>query len=163
MWQENLQSLASSRQVITWDMRGHGRTVTEPDPIYYSHLCCMADMKAILDACGTSRAVVAGHSLGGYLSLMFGIVHPERVAALLLFDTGPGYRDERARTGGAAYAEGRAQAFDRNGLRALPDSPEVHRGPHDPRALALGAAPRNPGAALFLMSSRRCLPSRYRP
>jgi pimeloyl-ACP methyl ester carboxylesterase len=33
------------------------------------------------------------------LSLAFRLVHPERVAALILLDTGPGYRDDKARDG----------------------------------------------------------------
>ena len=36
-------------------------------------------------------------SLGGYLSLLFCARHPERVAALVLVDTGPGFRDDAAR------------------------------------------------------------------
>ena len=54
----------------------------------------MADMAAILDACGVPRAVIGGLSLGGYLSLAFRLAHPERVAALVLFDTGPGYKSD---------------------------------------------------------------------
>ncbi len=57
----------------------------------------MADMTAVLDACGAGRAVVGGLSLGGYLSLAFWLRQPARVAALLLCDTGPGYRRDDAR------------------------------------------------------------------
>ena len=40
---------------------------------------------------------MGGHSLGGYLSLAFHLAHPERVAALVLIDTGPGYRSDDGR------------------------------------------------------------------
>jgi len=43
------------------------------------------------------RAVIGGLSLGGYMSLAFWLAHPERVAALVLCDTGPGYRRDEAR------------------------------------------------------------------
>jgi len=54
-------------------------------------------MAAVLDAAGVERAAIGGLSLGGFLSLMFHLRHPERVAALLLFDTGPGYRRDEPR------------------------------------------------------------------
>ena len=62
-------------------------------------------MLAILDDVGAERAVVLGHSLGGYLSLELAIAHPERTAALVLVDTGPGYRNDAARDGWNEMAE----------------------------------------------------------
>ena len=44
-----------------------------------------------------TRAVLVGHSLGGYLSLEFALAHPERVEGLVLVDTGPGFRKDEAR------------------------------------------------------------------
>jgi len=97
MWAPNLRALAAERQVITWDIRGHGRSGAPDDPARYSEELSLDDMLAVLDAAGAGRAVVGGLSLGGYLSLAFHLRHPERVAALMLFDTGPGYRRSEAR------------------------------------------------------------------
>jgi len=97
MWQSNMAALAADRQVITWDMRGHGRSDDPADQAEYTQDACVADMAAVLDACGVDRAALGGLSLGGYLSLAFWLAHPERVAALLLFDTGPGFRSDDAR------------------------------------------------------------------
>jgi pimeloyl-ACP methyl ester carboxylesterase len=119
MWEPNLPALVAERPVITWDMRGHGRSDSPGDPAQYSHDACVADMAALLDACSAPRAVLAGLSLGGYLSLKFWLAHPERVAALMLFDTGPGYRSDEARerwndramvTAGRASSSGLAHA-----------------------------------------------------
>lgn len=97
MWAPNTAALSADRAVITWDMRGHGRSASPANQSAYTHAACLDDMSALLDACGADRAVLGGLSLGGYLSLGFWMEHPERVEALLLFDTGPGFRNDEAR------------------------------------------------------------------
>ena len=71
----------------------------EPTPSAYTVPLTLCDMAALLDEVGADEAVLGGHSLGGYLSLSFRIAHPERVRGLVLIDTGPGYRDDKARAG----------------------------------------------------------------
>lgn len=97
MWAQNTAALSTDRPVITWDMRGHGDSDSPDDQSLYTQPACLADMAALLDAVGSERAVLGGLSLGGYLSLAFRLQAPERVAALLLFDTGPGFRNDAAR------------------------------------------------------------------
>jgi pimeloyl-ACP methyl ester carboxylesterase len=60
-----------------------------------------------------------GHSLGGFLSLAFHLAHPERVAGLVLVDTGPGYRKDDARAGWNRMVEGRAREFEARGRHGL--------------------------------------------
>src|SRR5262245_28575064 len=96
-------------------------------------------MAAILDACGIQRAAIGGLSLGGHLSLAFHLAHPQRVAGLLLCDTGPGFRQADGRARWNALAVARAEELERRGLAALSTSPEVGPGPHDPVGLALAA------------------------
>ena len=139
MWAPNLAVLSAARQVITWDVRGHGRTGSPTDPSRYSEAASVADMAAVLDACGVTAAAVGGLSLGGYLSLAFLLAHPERVAALLLFDTGPGFKRDTAREQWNEQARAYAASFEGRGLDALGASPEVGAGPHDPAGLALAA------------------------
>src|SRR5215472_18816124 len=133
MWEPNLPALAGARRVITWDVRGHGLSDSPDDPALYSEALSVEDMTAVLDAAGVDRAVVGGLSLGGYLSLAFHLVHPDRVAALMLFDTGPGYRRDGAREEWNRRVERTAAALETRGLDALTDSPEVagttHRNP----------------------------------
>jgi pimeloyl-ACP methyl ester carboxylesterase len=113
MWDLNINSLSVDRPVIVWDQRGHGSSDAPDDMDCYSEQISVADMAAILDAAGADRAVLGGMSLGGYLSLAFHLVHPERVAALLLVDTGPGYRNDEARDKWNAWVERRAQQLER--------------------------------------------------
>jgi pimeloyl-ACP methyl ester carboxylesterase len=101
--------------VITWDLRGHGRSDSPADPAAYSVELSVADMAGLLDRAGAERAVLLGHSLGGYLTLAFHRAHPERVAGLVLLDTGPGYRKDDARAGWNEMVESRAREFDASG------------------------------------------------
>jgi pimeloyl-ACP methyl ester carboxylesterase len=97
-------------------------------------------MAALLDAAGIGEAIIGGLSLGGYLSLAFHLRYPERLAALLLCDTGPGYRRDGPRNDWNAMAARWADDFERRGLEALTGSAEVRASHHrSPAGLALAA------------------------
>ncbi|GIW13418.1 MAG: alpha/beta hydrolase [Tepidiforma sp.] len=140
MWQGQVEALAGRFQVITWDMRGHGQSDSPDDPAAYSEAHTVADMAAILDDLGIERAVIGGLSLGGYMSLAFHLAHPGRTRALMLFDTGPGYRNPAGREAWNRTAEARARAFETRGLEALGPGAEVRIAQHrSARGLALAA------------------------
>ncbi|WP_346283643.1 alpha/beta fold hydrolase [Bradyrhizobium sp. 187] len=90
---------------------------------------------------GTERAIIGGLSLGGYMSLAFARAHPKRVRALLIIDTGPGFKKDDAREAWNARALATADKFDREGLDVLKAATREratasHR---DARGLALAA------------------------
>ena len=130
MWRGQAEALRDRYRVISWDMRGHGESASPEDPTAYSEDETVADMAAILDACGEDSAVIGGLSLGGYMSLVFHLRFPGRTDALMLFDTGPGYNNPKAREGWNRFALGRAEAFEARGLDALGDSAEVRAAQH---------------------------------
>jgi len=125
MWDANVGALCAEREVLRWDMRGHARSDSPADPSQYGIERSVEDMLALLERLGARRAVLGGMSLGGYLSLAFHARHPERVAALMLVDTGPGFRSDAPRREWNAYAERTAASLEREGLAALSASPEV--------------------------------------
>jgi pimeloyl-ACP methyl ester carboxylesterase len=86
------EALSGRYQIIAWDMRGHDRSDYPQDPARYSHEATVGDMAAVLDECGAQKAVVGGLSLGGFMTLAFNLAFPSRVAALMVFDCGPGYK-----------------------------------------------------------------------
>lgn len=120
MWRHNVPALAHNRQVVTWDMRGHGASDAPDDPDLYSHEACVDDMLALLDTTTHNQAVIGGMSLGGYLSLELYQRNPERVLGLILVDTGPGFRNSEAREGWNRWALERADELEEQGLSALP-------------------------------------------
>ncbi|HEX9031715.1 MAG TPA: alpha/beta hydrolase [Streptosporangiaceae bacterium] len=140
MWGPNIVALAAAGPVITWDLRGHGSSDCPDDQAEYTQAASVADMAAVLDACDAPCAVVGGLSLGGYLSLAFWLAHPERVAALLLCDTGPGYRNDEARQRWNDRAIRTAQRLERDGLAALGPGPHTPDAANwSPRGLAMAA------------------------
>ena len=130
MFAANVPAIAASHLVITWDMRGHGGSDYPAEPASYSPAAALDDMAALLAECGQDRAVLGGHSLGGYLSLDFALTYPGRVAGLVLLDTGPGFRNDAARDGWNRRAEGTATRLAEQGLAALGSSTELHSGEH---------------------------------
>lgn len=119
MWRGQIGALARGHTLVTWDMRGHGESDSPSDPSAYSTEATMGDMAALLDAVGAKQAIVGGLSLGGYMSLMFNALHPERVRALLIISTGPGFRKDAAREAWNETARGRGERFEREGDAAL--------------------------------------------
>ena len=119
MWRDQVEALSGNYRVMTWDMRGHGRSDYPNDLAAYSEAHSVADMAAILDACGLATAVIGGHSLGGCTSLAFHLAHPQRTAGLMLFDTGPGFKKDEARAAWNTRANARADQLDAQGLEAL--------------------------------------------
>src|SRR6516225_3694481 len=119
MWREQIAPLSKRHRLILWDMRGHGQSDYPEDPNAYSEALTVADIAALLDAVGAQRAVIGGLSLGGYMSLAFHRAHPERTRALLIIDTGPGYKNDEARAGWNANAIRRAERYETDGLPDL--------------------------------------------
>jgi pimeloyl-ACP methyl ester carboxylesterase len=119
MWSGQIEALSRNHKVVLWDMRGHGQSDYPADQGAYTQDATVEDMAAILDAVGAERAVVGGLSLGGYMSLAFYVRHPERVRALLIIDTGPGFKKDEAREGWNKYALETARDFEAQGLARL--------------------------------------------
>ncbi len=80
-----LADLAHTRQVITLDNRGSGRSDKPDEP--YSIEVMAADALGVMDAVPVERADVLGISLGGRIALELALRHPERVERLVLVST----------------------------------------------------------------------------
>ncbi len=130
MWDGQVEALGDRHRIIRWDMRGHGASDYPEDEALYSEAHTVDDMAAILDACGVEKAVIGGLSLGGFMSLAFHVKYPERTAALALFDTGPGYRNDKARDDWNETARAQGRNFDEKGLDGLGSGAEVKRDRH---------------------------------
>ena len=140
MWDAQIAAFAPRHRIIVWDMRGHGETDDPEDPAAYSEARTVADMAALLGHYGIERAVIGGLSLGGYMSLGFHLAHPEMVRALMLFDTGPGFRNADARRVWNERTQQRARDLEARGFAALGQSDEVRAAKHRSTRGLAGAA-----------------------
>ena len=78
--------LASFSRLILFDKRGTGlsdRTTGIPDLETR-----MDDIRAVMEAAGSTRAAIMGVSEGGPMTLLFGATYPERTAAVILYGAG---------------------------------------------------------------------------
>ena len=89
MWDEPgyaafLERLASFSRLIIFDKRGTGLS----DPVPLDQLPTleqrMDDVRAVMDAAGSTRAALLGHSEGGNMCVLFSATYPERTSALVL-------------------------------------------------------------------------------
>jgi class 3 adenylate cyclase len=81
--------LASIGRLLLFDKRGTGmsdRVVGTP-PLEVR----MDDIRAVMDAAGSERAVLCGLGDGGPLCALFAATYPERTTALVLINTAPRY------------------------------------------------------------------------
>jgi len=119
MWEGQIEALSKHHTLVLWDMRGHGQSDYPDDSSAYSEALTVADMAALLDAIGAQTAIVGGLSLGGYMSLAFYRAHPDRARALLIIDTGPGFKKDDAREAWNKRARETGDRFEREGLAVL--------------------------------------------
>jgi pimeloyl-ACP methyl ester carboxylesterase len=119
MWRGQVAPFSNEHMLVTWDMRGHGQSDYPEDQSQYSEEHTVADMAAILDAVGADDAIIGGLSLGGYMSLAFHLAHPGRTRALLIIDTGPGFKKDEPRADWNANAERTAKNYAERGLGPL--------------------------------------------
>ena len=119
MWAGQVEMLARDHRLVVWDMRGHGQSDSPDDPALYSERATVDDMSALLDVVGVTSAIVGGLSLGGYMSLAFNRAHPDRVDALLIIDTGPGYKNDEARAAWNKTSLRTAERYETEGLDLL--------------------------------------------
>ncbi|MGP0090554.1 MAG: alpha/beta fold hydrolase [Xanthobacteraceae bacterium] len=77
------------RLVLALDYRGRGRSEYDPDPRNYNVAVEIADLRAVLTACGVERAVFIGTSRGGILTMLLAASHKAVFGGAILNDIGP--------------------------------------------------------------------------
>jgi len=82
-WKMQIPFLARNYRVITFDPRGNGRSDRPRDPAAYADTAFASDIRAVLDATGTERAVLGAFCTGFIWALLFAAAHPQRVAGIV--------------------------------------------------------------------------------
>jgi pimeloyl-ACP methyl ester carboxylesterase len=85
-WIAVARELDRRATLVAVDLRGRGESSSLPGP--YGLSAHARDVLAVVDALGLERAVLAGHSLGGYVVARLAADHPERASAVVLVDGG---------------------------------------------------------------------------
>ncbi|HPH95091.1 MAG TPA: alpha/beta fold hydrolase [Anaerolineaceae bacterium] len=103
IWKKTAQHLSPYFRVITPDLRGHGAS-DAPEGIYHMDLLAQ-DLLGLFDALHLEKAILAGQSMGGYVSLAFACAHPERLSGLGLIVTQAAADAPERRAGRYAQAQ----------------------------------------------------------
>lgn len=107
-------------RVVRWDYRGHGTSEAPADPTAYSMKQVVDDLGRVLAwAAPDEPAIVGGLSFGGLASLHFALEEPSRVRALLLIDSGPGFKNPQAQARWEAQVERTARFVETRGMQAF--------------------------------------------
>lgn len=81
-WDAVAELLRPQREVVAYDLRGHGTARATPLPAGCDVLA--DDLGALLDRLGCERAHVVGHSFGGQVAARFASTRPQRLASLTI-------------------------------------------------------------------------------
>jgi pimeloyl-ACP methyl ester carboxylesterase len=98
-WRPWIERLRDTYRLIAIDLPGHGLTEAPGD--YRASLDSSAELVGKLaDHAGVERFVLAGNSMGGAVSLVFAMRHPERLDGLVLVDAAGWPGEEGEKRGG---------------------------------------------------------------
>jgi len=85
MWQDYVTLYSEKHRIITIDLLGHGET----DCLGYIH--SMEEnanaVNEVLEHLNIEKAIIVGHSMGGYVSLAFAELYPEKIQKLVLLNS----------------------------------------------------------------------------
>lgn len=84
-WVRTVPYLKNEYRVTTYDLRGHGHSDMPPEG--YTSADMANDLIGLLDHLEIPRAHLVGHSFGGPIILHTALLHPERVADLVIVDS----------------------------------------------------------------------------
>jgi len=117
-WEPQMRYFSRRHRCITYAARGYPPSGVPKDVERYSQAIAVADAIAVLDALNITRAHIVGLSMGGFATVHFGLLHPDR--ALSLTVAGAGYGCEKQYE---EYFRGVsrevADRFERDGARAF--------------------------------------------
>jgi pimeloyl-ACP methyl ester carboxylesterase len=84
-WEPWIKHLGSAYRIITLDLPGHGLTGANPTGDYdYPAFVDVVDR--VMAKLGVAHAVIGGNSMGGGVTWMYALAHPEKVDGLILVD-----------------------------------------------------------------------------
>jgi pimeloyl-ACP methyl ester carboxylesterase len=165
-WDLQVSFFSRRYRSIAYNARGYPPSDVPDDPKAYSQRQAVDDIRGLLDALKIDRAHICGLSMGGYASLHFGLIYPERALSLVV--AGCGYGSGGDRKDFQKDVEVTARKFEEDGMAKAAEF--YSKGPtrvqfidKDPKGWKLFhdllAAQSARGHALTMMGVQRTRPS----
>lgn len=118
-WASQVAVLVPKYKVVALDMRGHGKSGAPSGEEEYSIPIFTEDVFNLLKLLDIKKCCLAGHSVGGFISLQFALEHQDMLAGLVLVDTSsgqfardPGFAQMRQKLDELALSQGLEAAFE---------------------------------------------------
>ncbi|HTE83530.1 MAG TPA: alpha/beta hydrolase [Dehalococcoidia bacterium] len=89
-WKDQIRFFSRRYRVIAYNDRGYPPSSVPDDPAAYSEEQSVEDLRGLMDALGIAQAHIGGLSMGGAITLKFGIAYPERCRSLTIAGAGSG-------------------------------------------------------------------------
>jgi class 3 adenylate cyclase len=90
-WRPFYERLAQSFRLILFDKRGTG--LSDRGPLFPNLETRMEDVRAVLDAVGSDRAIIFGPHEGSTMACLYAATYPERTVALVLWQAWAAFDD----------------------------------------------------------------------
>jgi 3-oxoadipate enol-lactonase len=85
IWDAQLEALSNEYRVVAYDVRGHGGS--DAGNVDFTIDLFVLDLRCLIQALHIDRAILCGHSMGGYIALNAVQHHPEHFEAMVLANT----------------------------------------------------------------------------
>lgn len=116
-----LPELAAERTLLLLDPRGTGDSSRPADASAYDLEDYVADLEAVRRHLGLARLDLLGHSHGGFVAIVWGGTHPDRVGRLVLASTATRFTDEIRQRRMEPIATHQGQPYFEDSIAALQD------------------------------------------
>lgn len=93
-WRDSIRYLARGYRVVALDLPGYGKS--DKPRSDYSIEYHVAALNDFIDALGAGKVALVGNSMGGWISAITALNHPEKVSHLILVDSAGLRRDSTA-------------------------------------------------------------------
>ena len=95
-WRPQVGFFGRRYRTVAFNARGYPPSDVPEDPSLYSQAQAVEDIRGVLDHLRIEKAHVVGLSMGGYATLHFGLLHPDRTRSIVVAGVGYGSKlDER--------------------------------------------------------------------
>lgn len=85
------EGLSDAFRVVTFDIRGHGRSARSEAPLSYPLIC--EDIRQLMDVLGIRQALIGGYSTGAGVALEALLAYPDRFHGGILLSGMPEFSD----------------------------------------------------------------------
>ena len=117
-WETQVRFFSRRYRVVTYNGRGYPPSDVPTDPDAYSQERSVEDLKGLLDYLDIGSAHIGGLSMGGSVTLHFGLKYPRVARSLIVAGAGSGSVDPESFR---RKANTQAQRMETQGMQAMSD------------------------------------------